>query len=159
MVNIQGYENYFATKDGKIFSSKTKNAKELLYENINGYLRVKLYKNGKGTKFLVHRIIALCYLPKQDISKKIINHKDGNKQNNNLNNLEWCDYSENLIHAYDVLKRSLPNAKLTDTQILEIRELNKQGELQKNIKKIYNVSHSTISEIINNKRYKNHETK
>jgi len=125
MINIQGYENYFATKEGKIFSSKNKAIKELLYENVAGYLRVKLYKNGKGTKVLVHRIIALCYLQKQDISKKIINHKDGNKQNNNVNNLEWCDYSENLIHAYDILKRSLPNAKLTNTEIIQIRQLNK----------------------------------
>lgn len=154
MKNIQGYENYFATKEGKIFSSKTKTLKELLYENVGGYLRVKLYKNGKGTKVLVHRIIALCYLPKQNISKKIINHKDGNKQNNNVNNLEWCDYSENLIHAYDILKRSLPNAKLTNTEIIQIRQLNKNGISQKELKKIYNVSHSTISEIINQKRYK-----
>ena len=48
MINIKGYENYFATKEGKIYSSNFKIQKELLYENVGGYLRVKLYKDGKG---------------------------------------------------------------------------------------------------------------
>jgi len=154
MKKIQGYENYFATKEGKVYSSNFKIQKELLYENVGGYLRVKLYKDGKGVKTLVHRIIASSFLPEPEQKKVLINHKDGNKQNNHVDNLEWCDYSENLIHAYDVLNRGYSNSKLTDIQIIEIRYLNKQGVSQKELKKTYNVSHSTISEIINKKRYK-----
>jgi len=98
MINIQGYENYFATKEGKIFSSKNKAIKELLYENVAGYLRVKLYKNGKGTKVLVHRIIATCF-KKPVTGKDFVNHKDLVKTNNSECNLEWCTRSENIRHS------------------------------------------------------------
>ena len=48
---------------------------------------------------MVHRLVAICFLEKKD-DKNIVNHKDGNKKNNNLDNLEWCTSSENTIHFY-----------------------------------------------------------
>lgn len=62
--------------------------------NGNGYLRVCLSKNGKIKKFLVHRLVAQAFLPNPKNYKEI-NHKDENKLNNCVSNLEWCDRQYN----------------------------------------------------------------
>lgn len=71
-------------------------------KNTTGYNTVKLHKNGKITKKNVHRIVAEAFLENKE-NKQTVNHKDGNKQNNNINNLEWATYGENNKHAFDVL--------------------------------------------------------
>ena len=63
-----------------------------------GYLRVELYKKGKGKKIRVHRLVAETFLPNL-YNFKEINHKDGNKQNNCVDNLEWCTHSYNMREA------------------------------------------------------------
>lgn len=75
---------------GKILSQSSDGCK--------GYLKVKLSKNGKAKTFRVHYLIAITFLDKKG---ECINHKDGNKINNNVENLEWVTYSENNKHAYD----------------------------------------------------------
>ena len=60
----------------------------------DGYLQVQLYEK----KYLVHRLVASTFLGEKE--QLLINHKDGNKQNNCINNLEWVTSSENTIHAY-----------------------------------------------------------
>lgn len=63
-----------------------------------GYCVVVLCKNGYKETFKVHRIVAQCFLiPIKD--KTHVNHKDGNKSNNSIDNIEWCNRSENVIHA------------------------------------------------------------
>lgn len=73
-----------------------------------GYLYVTLSKDGIAKKFTVHRLVALSFLS----GRGIVNHKDGNKKNNNVNNLEWSTYSENNLHAYkNGLKKAAFNTK------------------------------------------------
>jgi hypothetical protein len=64
----------------------------------------------KGKVEYVHRIIAKCFIPNID-NKKCVNHKDGNKHNNSVDNLEWVTYSENHLHAYAVLNKKTPAGK------------------------------------------------
>lgn len=64
-----------------------------------GYYAVKLYKHNIPINMPVHRLVAITFLENKQ-NKPCINHKDGNKINNNINNLEWCTYSENTLHAY-----------------------------------------------------------
>jgi hypothetical protein len=65
----------------------------------NGYKTVSLSRFGKTRTFTVHRLVCVTFL--ENISNfKCINHKDGNKLNNNLSNLEWCDFSHNSLHAF-----------------------------------------------------------
>jgi hypothetical protein len=63
-----------------------------------GYLRVRLYKRGQWKTFRVHRLVASAYIPNPHC-KREVNHKDGIKTNNNVNNLEWSTSSENFRHA------------------------------------------------------------
>lgn len=63
-------------------------------------VRVSLWKNGKCEYFLVHRLVAFAFIPKIE-GKNCINHIDGNPKNNNVENLEWCNYLENTRHAFE----------------------------------------------------------
>jgi len=67
--------------------------------NKSGYLEATLCKNSKKKLHRVNRLVAETFIPNSE-NKPCVNHKDGNKLNNNVNNLEWCTYSENLIHAW-----------------------------------------------------------
>ena len=61
-----------------------------------GYKQVLLHKGGKVKTRLVHRLVAEAFIPKTETSKNEINHKDENKANNNIDNLEWCDHKYNI---------------------------------------------------------------
>ena len=76
------------------------NIVKLLHQSPNnlGYHKVQLYKDGKSKMFYVHRLVALSFIPNPD-NKPQINHKDGNKDNNTVDNLEWATSKENLNHA------------------------------------------------------------
>lgn len=66
--------------------------------NSVGYPKVELHKNSKGKSHKVHALVATAFLP-NTLKKPCVNHKDGNKTNNHVSNLEWVTFSENLIHA------------------------------------------------------------
>lgn len=65
-----------------------------------GYNVVTLSKNGIRKTYTIHRLVALTYLPNPE-NKPTVNHIDGNKQNNTVENLEWADYKEQKIHAWE----------------------------------------------------------
>lgn len=142
--------NYFISKKGNVFSKRNGYNKELLPDKSIGYLRVKIL----GKKILIHRLVAKAFIPNPE-NKPQVNHINGIKTDNRVENLEWCTNSENTQHSYIILNRKISNRKLSDTNIIEIRQKHNEGISQKYLKEIYSVSHSTISEIINNKRYKN----
>src|SRR5699024_4237076 len=71
----------------------------LKYKYDGDYYRVLLYKDGVGKQFLVHRILMETFVP-NPLKKEQVNHIDGDKTNNDLNNLEWVTKSENQLHAY-----------------------------------------------------------
>lgn len=80
-------------RHGKLITMKTT-------INYRGYVAVLLYKNGKQVYRLVHRLLAQTFLS-NPTNLPQVNHKDGNKTNNNLNNLEWCTASQNIKHAFE----------------------------------------------------------
>ena len=63
-------------------------------------VRVSLWKDKKEKSFLVHRLVAMAFLPNPD-NKATVNHKDGNPRNNHVTNLEWATYKENNNHAFN----------------------------------------------------------
>lgn len=125
--------------------------------NQDGYSYVLLYKNNKIKQSLNHRLAAIAFIPNPE-NKETVNHIDGDKNNNNISNLEWCTMSENVKHAWRTglskpkFGNKANNRKLTEKQVSEIKLL--LGTItHKEIAIIYNVSRSAISMIACNKNW------
>ena len=123
---IPDYPAYQVSNFGRVksfYKDKVKIIKPMIA--YNGYLRIGLRKGGIKKFFLVHRLVALVFIPNPE-GKPQVNHKDGCKLNNFVENLEWATPSENRQHAFDVgLQSSGENsyqAKLTVEQVRYIRE-------------------------------------
>ena len=71
--------------------------------DVHGYKRIRIFKNKKQRSTSIHRLVAEAFLP-NPLNKPFVNHKDGNKSNNVVTNLEWATESENVAHAFRVLK-------------------------------------------------------
>lgn len=89
---------YLINEKGDIFST-IKNRLLRPYKNNKGYLNTSLYLNNSRYRFLVHRLVALNFIENYE-NKDTVNHKDGNKLNNDISNLEWMSNEENLKHSY-----------------------------------------------------------
>lgn len=70
-----------------------------------GYLKVDLYDNLKRRREFVHRLIATAFIPKI-LGKDKVNHKDNNRVNNSIDNLEWCTQKENVHHYLNLIKKA-----------------------------------------------------
>lgn len=167
---LEQYGRYCIDVDGNVYSCATNKrhivsghwtlAKPFLAHN--GYLRIGLYGNSstKPKKFPVHALVAKAFIPNPD-NKPQVNHKNFDKRNNGIVNLEWVTGSENIQHALTVEGHQPNNkgelhgySKLKDCDIPEIFKLKRSGVLQKDIAVMLNVSSSTISEVINRKKFK-----
>ena len=98
MKDIQGYEGlYSISAEGRVYNLKTN---KYLSGGLDkdGYRRVTLTKNSVKKDFKVHRLVAEAFLPNPD-NKPQVNHKDENKQNNNVENLEWVTAEENVNYG------------------------------------------------------------
>ena len=92
------YDNYAISNYGNVKNIKT-NKIIKQFEDQDGYMKVSLWNNGKGKTFKIHRLVALYFIENENEEYIYVNHKDGNKKNNNVRNLEWCTRSANLAHA------------------------------------------------------------
>lgn len=157
MKRIKGFEDYLINVFGDIYSMKS----NIWLKQCNdkySYLYINLCKKGKYKKFKVHRLVAETFIPNPD-NKPQVNHKDGNKQNNHIDNLEWVTCSENHIHAYKIGLENHkginhPQHKLTKNDVLTIRDLYLNGMKQREIGKIYGIHQAHISNIVNIKTWK-----
>lgn len=127
----------------------------------NGYVRIHVSHDGKQFKFFVHRLVAQTFIPNPN-NKPCVNHINGDKTNNCVDNLEWCTYSENNKHSYKTNLRNSkgennPIHKLTNNQVCEIRKKYQKGKHNGNnanfLSKKYNVSPKTILDIVNHKKW------
>lgn len=144
------------SQSGIIRNAKTKAIKSQ-YVSSAGYYMISISKKNKSKPHRVHRLLANNFI--ENIEKlKEVNHKDGNKLNNKLNNLEWVSHFGNMQHAFST---GLANntgtkngmAKLDNEKVIEIKNLLKQGISQYKIAKMYNVSRSAILKINLNKTW------
>jgi hypothetical protein len=120
-----------------------------VHNTSDGYLKVRISKNNKGQTLLLHRLIAMSAIPNNGNYNEV-NHKDGNKINNKVENLEWVSHKQNMIHANEnklmnFLKgKDCYCAKLSDTDVLSI--LNSTDKYPV-ISKKFNVTVPTICSI------------
>lgn len=97
---IKDYEDlYLIREDGQVYSIRR--GKFLNLEFNRGYSRIQLWSKNKYKRFLVHRLVAMHFLYTWDTSL-VVNHKDGNPQNNHFSNLEWCTQGQNNTHAFNI---------------------------------------------------------
>lgn len=122
---IDGFESYYVTDSGDVYAKNYRKSgrirKLTQCKNDNGYMCVVLSRNGKTFCKKVHRLVAIAFI-KNPFNKREVNHKDGNRTNNNVSNLEWATGSENIKHSYEKLGRvgfftgkkgkDCPNSKL-----------------------------------------------
>ena len=144
---INNYSDYMANVNGNIFSIKSnKYLKPQLYKN--GYTNVDLCNNGKVKKFLIHRIIAETFLPNPK-NKSQVNHINGNKSDNRVENLEWVTHSENQKHSIKLGLRSAKGIKNSQVKLSEKIILNIFNSTEKNkyLALKYNISQATICDI------------
>jgi DNA-directed RNA polymerase subunit H (RpoH/RPB5) len=154
---IKGYEDYFITKNGKIFSTLTN--KELKYDrSCRGYCKVKLMDRrlGKFITLQVHRLVAIQFIPNPRNLPEV-NHKDGNHSNNSIYNLEWCTSEYNHRHAVEnnlyKMEDDSPRAKLTKEQVIQIYKDYEICKTKTILAKKYNVSDALIGEIVRGVRW------
>lgn len=120
-----------------------------------GYHRVGLMTSQGRKCIMVHRLVLETFSPKEDSENLQVNHIDGDKNNNSLDNLEWCTQTQNIQHSIKAgLRNNMPKGekascvKLTEKEVLEICELLKECKLSLNeIGKIYGVSKHAIFDI------------
>lgn len=95
---IKDYPNYEVSSGGRVRNTKTG---RVLRPSLNtgGYQHVGLPTNGKPKSHYIHRLVASAFIPNPE-NKRTVNHIDGDKTNNRVDNLEWCDDGENQKHAY-----------------------------------------------------------
>jgi len=147
MVEIE--KDYFVTEKGKIFSKRKFNELtelKLSRTGHKGYVKVTI--NNKA--YFVHRLVAKAYLAKP-FDKEVVNHINGIKDDNCVENLEWCTRSYNSKHAYDIGLHK-PYTGLKDKGnnkfYKEWDNLIKKGISMRKIGKQYNVSHRTVGNVI-----------
>lgn len=126
--------------------------------NKGGYRQITIQKKN----IEIHRIVAQTFIPNPD-NLPCINHKDGNKLNNNINNLEWCTYSYNTKHAYNTgLERKMlgekhHNHKLTEEEVRYIKLKYQKRHREFGaipLSKKFNVDRTTITDIVNGKTWR-----
>ena len=112
------FDNYEVSSRGDIRNTKTGRLLKLRIDK-DGYRDVLLSKNSLTKRFKVHRIVAICFLDNPE-NKPYVNHLNGIKSDNNIDNLEWCTKLENERHA---VINDLHRSKLTVQQVLKFQHL------------------------------------
>ena len=151
--------NYYIDEKGRIYSEKTHKFLSVQLDK-DGYEKVRLISNdNKRHRYSVHRLMMENFHPKENMENLQVNHIDGNKVNNNLENLEWVTPGENIEHAYQIgLKNQRGEhnnaSKLTESNVQEIIEKLKNKQSMYSIAKEYGVCLCTIKLIKDKKTWK-----
>ena len=159
---IKGFEELYSVSNyGNVRRDKTNNkagtgnyAREehIKSQKINnkGYFLVDLYKDNKRHQFLVHRLVAIAFLDNPN-NYNVVNHKDENKLNNAVENLEWCSQKHNMNYGTCPYRIGKANSKI-------IAQFDKSGNFIKNYNSIIeaerqtNISNGTICDVLKGRR-------
>lgn len=169
--DVVGFEGYYVVSDmGRIMrvaigeNGRRPGNIRHPYANGGGYPSLILSKDGKGYTRMVHRLVAEAFLGPVPDGKEV-NHKDGNKNNNHVDNLEYISHSRNMKHSFDVLGHKNARgshsgaSKLTEESIPEIISMIDGGISQRKVASYFGVSQPMISYITRGLYWKHVETR
>ena len=148
----KSYEGlYEINETGEVRSLHKRNYHSIMPQRIGrgGYYTVRLSKAGKDSTLYVHRLLGFAFLPEPTYPKAVINHKDGNKLNNSLDNLEWTTQSGNMKHAYKSGLSKVPDKnhkKVVDTCTDKVYKSVKEAA------KALDIAYSTCKNYLNGNR-------
>jgi hypothetical protein len=151
-------DRYLVSNLGRIKSlpKRTRTGSRILKTSMyeNGYCFVDLVVNGAVKRFLIHRLVAIAFIPNPK-NKQQVNHKDGIKTNNFLSNLEWSTRSENQKHAIATGLRSAKGVKNSQCKLTEdiVITIYNDARSYTEIAKLNNISLSTIYDIKNRRSW------
>lgn len=172
-VPVKNYEHFYTVdEEGNIYSLRKNKILKPSITN-NGYLTVELFNETRSSKrLLIHRIVAETFIPNPQRFKQV-NHKDENKRNNNVNNLEWCSAKYNMNYGtakerrkqsrewYRTSEKSKIIARKNGSVVSKkVVQIDKSGNIlhiynsAKQASNITGLSHSHILECCAGKRYK-----
>lgn len=155
--NVKSIERH-ATNSNSGSVRKVKPQNMVKTNNGNGYLIVGLSMNGKRKNYYVHRLVAQHFIP-NPLNKKVVNHKDFNKTNNFVKNLEWLTAKENINYTFKnnrvkiIRGEQKHSAKITECQVKEIRKRINNGEKLVKIAEDYSISAKQISSIKHGRKW------
>lgn len=140
----QIFEKYYITEEGNIYNQYKKKLSPC--DNGKGYLLVNITYNNVVKSYSIHRLVAISFIDNPE-NKPEVNHRDGNRANNNVNNLEWVTRSENIKHSYEYGSKNVtgsynPNCSITEEEVHEICMLLSEGKKSSQIRDLgynYNI--------------------
>lgn len=146
------YPDYYVSRCGKVIRGRSKKQMKQVPHGKPAYLTIRTCVNNVPKNTKVHRMIALSWLSNDDPDNKIqVNHKDGNKFNNHVDNLEWVTESQNQRHALDTgLKgkgSELYNSQLDEYQVHEVCKFLVDGHLVKDVADRFGCSKDIVRKI------------
>lgn len=116
--------------------------------NFGGYHSFEARFRGRRKRLSVHRAMAAAFIPNPE-NKRLVNHLNGIKEDNRIENIEWATHSENLLHAFHVIGRS--DKKLTPEAVRDIRTRTRNGVT---LARAYGVSKTTIGDVLSGKTWR-----
>ena len=146
---IPNHEGFSCDENGVIYGKRGKPM--VGHIDRSGYKEVLLSENGSTKNHLAHRLILSTFAPIENMSNYDINHKNGNKLDNRVDNLEWCTKSENTRHSYkNGLQKQITNPYgtfrvLTENDLDTIRDLHERGYIDKDIASELGCSREVVS--------------
>jgi len=156
---IEDFPMYEISNTGTVKSNCKSRIKYLMPQNSHGYEVIFLYDlNGKKHLKHIHRLVIEAFIGPAPTNAHTVNHKDGIKYHNQVDNLEWLTLSENRKHAFKIgidshVGENNPSAKLTGQKVEEIRKLHGTLSLR-TLAQLYQVSYGSICDVVYKRSWK-----